>query len=145
MIQLEDLRKVSGKELLFYIFFVSGGACPGVLAIWLFNPKMIETCSVPMLMLLSISLTLPIVALNSLAAAYVACHSHEEKDFPNALPPCVGVGSLMAIISIGVPLTLSFLFGFSLKTFVEIAGAIEIVCVGLCFLVGLSMYKPPKK
>jgi hypothetical protein len=76
-----------------------------------------------------------------LAAAYVSSQSHTDEDFPKSLPACVGVGSFLAIISICVPLVLSFLFSFSLKTFVEIAGGIEIVGGVLFFLVGLSLNK----
>ena len=143
--QIEDLRKVSGKELLFSLFFISGGACPGVLAIWLFNPAMIETGSVPMLAILSLSVTLPIVAINSLAATYAVFQSHEEKDFASILPVCIGFGSFMSIIAIGVPVLLSFAFGFSIKTFLWSSLGIETLLLGLCFLVGLSMYKSPDK
>ena len=143
MIEIDDIRKVSGKELLFSLFFVSGSACPGVLAIWLFAPKMVESGTVLMLLVLSLSVTIPIVSINSLAAIYAVFQSHEEKEFWGIFPVCIAVGSCAATVSLGVSVLLAFLFGFAIKTFVWTAIGGDSLFLGLCVLMGLSMYKAP--
>jgi hypothetical protein len=142
-LNIADIRSVSGKELLFLLFLVSGAACPGILAIWNFAPQMLHDCSIPLLLLLSGSATLPIVSINSLLAIYAVFQSHEEKDFWSIFPICIAVGSCATLISISVPVLVAFLFGLSLKAFVYTAIGADSLYAGICVLMGLAQYKAP--
>ena len=140
---IAEFKKISGTELLFCLFFVSGGACPGLLAIWNFAPRMIDNCTAPMLIVLSVAITLPIISINSIFAIYAVFQSHDEP-IAEFAPVCIGVGSAACMITVGLPFLVAFLFSLSLKTSVWFGIGIELLFLGLCFAMGLLDYKQPK-
>lgn len=143
MITIDGLKKISGQELLFSLFFISGGACPGLLAIWFFSPEMIQNCSTFMLIVLSVALTLPIISINTVLTFYAIFQSHLDKKFGEIAPHCIAIGSLVVMLTMGLSTLLAFLFSWPLKTFVFSSLGIEILFAALCGVMGLSMYRPP--
>ena len=66
MTQLEDIRKISPHEMIFALLFLSGSICPGIATIWFFAPYLLKEWGTVMVIMLSISITLPILSLNVL-------------------------------------------------------------------------------
>jgi hypothetical protein len=62
---LKEFRNLEGSEFGFLVFAVGGAVCPGILAIWLFDPNLIVELTTPKLILLAVSIMLPYVGLNS--------------------------------------------------------------------------------
>jgi hypothetical protein len=144
MIPIKEVREITGQELLFLLFFVSGGACPGLLAIWYFSPQMIQSGSTFMLIVLSVALTLPIISINTVFTFYAVFQSHLDKKYGEIAPMCIAVGTCVVILTVGLPTWVAFMFSLTIKTFAWSVLGAEIVFLGLCFLKGLSMYKVSK-
>lgn len=134
---IEDLRKISGGELVFSLLFISGATCPGMLVIWNFSPAFVERCGAVIFILLSIALTLPVVSINALAVILpIQNHSKDVKGTDIALIG-IAASSCVSILTFGIPLLIAFMGSFSLKTFVWWVIGAELVAFALCIFVGM--------
>jgi len=132
---IDDMRKISGSELIFTLLFISGAICPGMLAIWSFAPTVIDK-SVVIFVLLSIALTLPILSVNALAFI-IGFGSHYKKkplDLSEVGPLGIAMGSCITMLSLGIPVLVAFLGSFSLKTFAWLAIGAEVLVLLLTIL-----------
>ena len=134
------IKNVSGKELLFYLFLVAGGACPGLLAIWKFSPDMIDACTTPKLIALSVAITLPLISINTILTIYAVFLSHEDKGLADIAPVCVAFGSGVSMVVIALPVFLCFMFSWSINTFLWLGLGVESVFSAFAVLLGLVFY-----
>ena len=134
MSQLEDIRKISGHEIIFAILFISGAICPGIATIWFFAPSLLKDWGATLVILLSISITLPILSLNALnillafeiAAEGAGLFFPLNKKYPIAAIMLVAVAAIISMFIIGIPLLISFLAPLSLRTFSWIVLVLQI-------------------
>jgi hypothetical protein len=132
---IDDIKKISGSELVFSMLLLSGATCPGMLTIWHFDPAVIEKSGAVMFLLLSVAITLPGVTLNALIFLFVV-ENTSKVDAPAFAPFAIGASSCFAILIFGVPLLVAFMAGFSLKTFVWSVIGAEVLAIVACILVG---------
>jgi len=64
---LPEIRQLTGTEISIVCAAFLSVICPGVLAIWIFAPHLIETLTAPKLLLLGSSFTAPVLALHACA------------------------------------------------------------------------------
>lgn len=132
--QIEELKKITVYELIFSILFISGSICPGIATIWFFSPEFLKDCGSLLVILLSCSITLPIVSLNvlNMVLAFEVELGEQGLFFlpqnkrSNAATTLVGQASIVTMFIIGFPLLISFLASLSLYTFSWIVLALQI-------------------
>jgi hypothetical protein len=135
---IEEAAKVKGTHFLFTLLFVAGAICPGLLTIWNFEPSMISDCSSFMVILLSIAMTFPVIAINTVIIILAMDEKTAESDFSLATHLSVAVSCTISILTFGIPLFISFIGGFCLQTFFwSVAGA-EVLAIPASILAGKS-------
>jgi hypothetical protein len=139
------IKNMTGNQLLFYLFLMAGGACPGLLVIWRFKPSMIDHSTVPMLLALSVAITLPFICINTLFSIYAIFQSHLAKDISEVAPHYVACGAFVTMLVISLPVLASFIWVLSFKEFILSAFAIETLFLFFCGCSGLIMYKPKNR
>jgi hypothetical protein len=128
MSQIEDLRKFSGNEIIFTILFVSSTLCPGILTLWFFVPTFAKDFSAFLIILLSISITLPIISINIISFitflesglnidVYPPSSQENETKINVRANLIIMSASIVSLVIICIPLLLSFIMSYPLKTF----------------------------
>jgi len=147
MVNIEELRKIEGNELLFGVLLISGAVCPGMLVIWNFSPVLIEKCGSIMFLLLSIAITLPILSINTLVILLVVklLVPEKELDWAYAAKICVAIASGVTMLEIGIPVFLAFMYSFSLKTFSYCVCTAEVLLLVIVTIVISLMEKNNRK
>jgi hypothetical protein len=117
-------RKLESAEFGFFVFAVCGSVCPGVLAIWLFDPELIAVSTTPKLVVLAVSFMLPYIALNSwIIGLNDGCAGGTPK---NKIYIQLFLQAAVASMFMFCPcLAVRFLFGISLRTFLIILIILE--------------------
>jgi hypothetical protein len=120
---INDLKKLSGKDIGFGIIWFLGAIAPGFLMVFHFCPEVASTYDFLKLMLLSSSLSIPVVALN---LTILAGLSRTEE---TTLEETWLSGSIASILSIFPSLYAAYYFKLNFPTFVLVAGAIDVTLV----------------
>jgi hypothetical protein len=123
---LKQIRDMESAEFGFIIFSICGSVCPGILAIWLFDPALIETATTTKLIILAFSIMMPAIAANSYIIGMTtgADPSTPKNKTYLQLYLQSGVSTLCLFM---ICLALRFFFAISLKTFLIILLALELV------------------
>jgi predicted Abi (CAAX) family protease len=119
MQKLSELRKLKGMELLFLLVVVSVSFCPGLLAIWLYAPELIEKCSAAVLFLLSSAMSIPLVLFK------VGSLTDPEMS-SNQVFSRIGAASGLTLFVLGAPLFYCFVYKKSPVYFAVFAFAMEV-------------------
>jgi hypothetical protein len=135
---IEEVTKITGSQLLFSLLIIAGAVCPGLLTIWNFAPQMIDNCSSFMLILLSMAITLPILAINAVAMILTIEQKHDDADLSEAGPLGIGFAACLSMLTLGIPLLVAFMASFCLKTFVWSVIGAEGLSLGLSIWAGIS-------
>jgi hypothetical protein len=123
---VEEFKKLESGDFAFFVFAVCGSVCPGVLAIWLFNPDLVVAATTPKLVILSLSFMLPYIALNSWIVGMttgVPASTPKEKIYIQLFLQA----SVWSLFMFSGGLMVRFLFDVSLLAFVIILTIGEIV------------------
>ena len=134
MISLEDLRKTTGREVMFWLVFSGSLISPGLLIIWRYFPALIKDCNPFMLVLLSIAATFPLIIFNFLMISSVGSGMEFEGKFDDAygdaigrsIIPSVGFGSFAASISLGGAFLISYFWNLSLQGLIKLTLFFEV-------------------
>lgn len=129
---IEEIRKLSGSELMFTLLFISGAICPGTLVIWNFSPELIKDYGIFTILILSVGFMLPVIAINSLGMIFMTSNrssaAHERASY------CIGFASGISMIIVAIPLLICFLASLCLRQFVWIVLVCEFLFILLCVL-----------
>jgi hypothetical protein len=136
---IEEIVKISGGQLLFSLVIISGAVCPGLLTIWNFAPRMIDSCSSFMLILLSMAITLPIVAINAVTIIFtIGQREKDGADLSEVGHIGVGFAACFSMLVVSIPLLVAFMASYCLQTFVWSVIGAEVVAFGLSIWAGIS-------
>jgi hypothetical protein len=126
---LKEFRELESAEFGFFVFAACGSVCPGVLAIWLFNPGLIEASTTPKLVLLSLSFMWPYVGLNSWIIGLTNGAAPETPKNKIYIQLFLQSGVWSMFMFLGC-LAARFFFGVSLGIFLIILAILEIFFLG---------------
>jgi hypothetical protein len=145
MSHIEDLRKISGIELIFAIVVASGAVCPGGLIIWNFQPHFIEQFSSVKLIFLSATLTVPCLSFNTLLILFAFGLGDSIKGMADWGLFMVALASCLTAVAFGLPLLVCFFGGFSIRAFAWQGIGLELLLTLLCALLCRSRKKGESK
>ena len=121
---LSEIKELKQKQITLLIAVFLGTVCPGFLVIFHFRPELVERYDAFKLILLSLSLTMPLVALNTVLGAYF-----EERNRPpteQGVPlVAFSVGLFLTAASLFPALLLSYVYGYTFRRFGVIAAGLE--------------------
>jgi len=116
---VENIKKISGLQISFLLIFVASSICPGILAVWYFNPELIKEISSFLFLLLAVSITLPIFALNFFVLGDKFINTAPESlSLSEQFYIIISIISLFSMMIVLSPLFVVFIFSLSAKWFV---------------------------
>jgi len=124
---IASVKRANLQETMFTALVLSASVFPGVLAIWLFKPTLIDTASTSKLFLLACSFMIPLVLVNTLLMGHFTdkhCKTNDDKRLFG-----FGAGAAFTIIKVFTILSVAFLFSLSLKTCLIALVVIEVLLV----------------
>jgi len=122
---VEEFRKLESGEFGFLVSAVGGSVCPGVLAIWLFNPEMVSVLTTPKLVVLAVSFMLPYIGMNSwIVGMTTGCVATTPKN--KIYIQLFLQASVYSVFMFSICLAIRFFWGISLNTFLIILAILEI-------------------
>jgi hypothetical protein len=140
MISLEELKKEAGIQLLFSLLVISGAICPGVLAIWNYAPDFIEKCGSVKLLLLAGALTLPLLAINTIAVVFLFQAAGSAKSLADFAGVGMVIGAFVSMATEGIPLAFCYFAGWPAWAF-----ALIVLCVETLWLLLAGVVFKPRK
>jgi hypothetical protein len=121
---VEEFRKLESGEFGFLVSAVGGSVCPGVLAIWLFNPEMISALTTPKLVILAVSFMLPYIGMNSwIVGMTTGCAPTTPKN--KIYIQLFLQASVYSVFMFSTCLAIRFIWGISLNAFLIILAILE--------------------
>ncbi|MGA3141926.1 MAG: hypothetical protein ABSF10_02645 [Verrucomicrobiota bacterium] len=125
------------------ILYVGGCVAEGIMAIWTFNPHLLECSGASKLIVLSLAFTIPLIGINSGFFSLVSVlevHDEEIRWRLHTLP----IGLLSSFVLFGVPLLVSNLFVVKFRLFLIIVVILEILYCLACVYFARISKKGPK-
>ena len=128
----EHAKKLRGYELAFAAVLIAGAISPGLLAVWLFAPEFVQQTGISHLLLLSVAITAPIIALNGTLMAMLPRGRGLPQATRNNIPIFVFVGCCSILFVFLIPLLLAYLSHASREQFAKYVFSAEgVFCLNL--------------
>ncbi|MGA2684191.1 MAG: hypothetical protein ABSF51_03975 [Verrucomicrobiota bacterium] len=121
---IEEFRKLENAEFGFFVFFACGSVCPGILAIWMFNPQMLVASSTPKLIVLSLSFMLPYISLNSFIVGMTGGNTAGNPNNKSYIQ-FFCIAGIFSLLMFSFCLVIKFFFDVSLHSFLIILAILE--------------------
>ena len=145
---LDAVKKTKAKELVFFFILFGCLLSPGLLSIWYFKPFLLEKLNVLLIVLLSFSITIPIVSLNLFSFMSSVLHARPKEldlESENSAFLLISFALLFSTSIIIIPLFFSILFSCSLKTFLWLLTIFQIIMLVLYLLLYRSKGLPDEE
>jgi hypothetical protein len=131
---LNEIKRLTGFEAGSFLLFVSS-MCPGIIAIWLFDPDLLKNSGASKLVLLALTLMLPCVSFNCTAFTWfvrMPCSDEKTRWYMVTLP----VGSLFSILIFYPCLAVAYFCELSFLLFLCFVASLETLYVLVLYLAG---------
>lgn len=145
---LEAIKKTNSKQLVFFLILFGSLLSPGLLSIWYFKPLLLEKLNVLLIVLLSFSITVPIVSLNLFSFMSAVLHARPKEldlDSENGSFLLISFALLFSTIVMLFPLFFVMLFSCPLKSFLWLLTIFQIIMLVLYMLLYRSKGLPDEE
>jgi len=132
--------KTSTWIMLFLVFLLA--VCSSFLLIFLFEYPLFEKMDWIKLLLLSVSITLPVIFINSLMVGHISSSDSDNKLKPEGH---FAVGSLITFPVIYIPIFIKFFWAINIRTGAIIGLSIEIAIIISSIIYLYFLYKKRNK
>jgi hypothetical protein len=125
------------------ILYIGGCIAEGIMAIWIFNPDLLESSGVLKLIVLSLAFIIPLIGINSGFFSLVSVRERDDEEKRwrmDTLP----IGLLASFILFGVPLLISNLFDVEFHEFLINVVVLEILYCVACVWRARTRKEGPK-